>query len=88
MDALLYIFCQKSMNIFPPMENYEHNLGWRKFGWEDLAKVIGSTTHSLAKVQPRQDQECPRDEWRWRGRQTDRHTHREGCVEEVAFFYF
>lgn len=32
------------MSIFPPVENYEHNLGWRKLGWEDLAKGIGSHT--------------------------------------------
>ena len=40
-----------------------------------------------AEVQPRQDQKCPRNEWRRRGRrQTDTYT--DGCVEEVAFFYF
>ena len=45
----------------------------------------------VVEVQPRQDQEYPRDEWCGRGRQTDRqtdtHTHTEGCVEEVAFFF-
>ena len=45
-------------------------------GWEDSLD---------AEVQPRQDQEYPRDEWHRRGR---RQTHTEGCVEEVAFFYF
>ena len=32
------------MSIFPPVENCEHNLGWRKLGREDLAKAIGSPT--------------------------------------------
>ena len=42
---------------------------------------------TLAEVQPRQDQEHPRDEWHRRGRrQTDTLT--EGCIEEVALFIF
>ena len=45
-------------------------------GWEDSLD---------AEVQPRQDQEYPRDEWRRRG---SRQTHPEGFLEEVAFFNF
>ena len=37
------------------------------------------------RIQPQQDQEFPRDEWRRPGR---RQTHTEGSVEEVAFFIF
>ena len=44
---------------------------------DDAVKVLHS-----AEVQPGV-QEYPRDEWRQRGR---RQTHKEGCVEEVAFF--
>ena len=55
--------------------------------WVELKSRLIVKKHSTAaEVQPRQDQEYPRDEWRRRRRQTDRHT--EGCVEDVAFFNF
>ena len=63
------------MNIFPHMENYEHNLGWRKFGWEDLAKVIGSPTHSLAEASPGKTRNAQgMSGVGEEDRQTDRHT--------------
>ena len=63
----------------------------RRDGDEHSQDLITSPhKNTSVVVQPRQDQEYPRDEWRRRvRRQTDRHTHThtEGCVEEVAFFF-
>ena len=43
--------------------------------WVELKSRLIVKKHSTAaEVQPRQDQEYPRDEWRRRRRQTDRQT--------------